>query len=148
MANTKDIPLEPPPLSDIKTSFPAPHILLVTLSRPRQMNSLLHAHHWQLDRLFAWFDDQPALRVAVITGSGRKAFCAGSDLLEIEAAQQSKTRDPGGDRPWEHAHPPTGFAGISRRRGKKPVLAAVNGLALGGGFEIVLNWYVSLLYVI
>lgn len=37
-------------------------------------------------------------------------------------------------------HPPTGFAGISRRTGKKPIIAAVNGFALGGGFEIVLNW--------
>ena len=39
-------------------------------------------------------------------------------------------------------HPPSGFAGISRRMGKKPIVAAVNGFALGGGFEIVLNWYV------
>ena len=37
-------------------------------------------------------------------------------------------------------HPPSGFAGISRRGGKKPIVAAVNGFALGGGFEIVLNW--------
>jgi hypothetical protein len=37
-------------------------------------------------------------------------------------------------------HPPGGFAGISRRLGKKPIVAAVNGYALGGGFEITLNW--------
>jgi len=37
-------------------------------------------------------------------------------------------------------HPPSGFAGISRRVGKKPIIAAVNGFALGGGFEICLNW--------
>ena len=37
-------------------------------------------------------------------------------------------------------HPSSGFAGISRRTGKKPIVAAVNGFALGGGFEIVLNW--------
>lgn len=37
-------------------------------------------------------------------------------------------------------HPDSGFAGLSRRRGKKAVIAAVNGVALGGGFEIVLNW--------
>ena len=105
------------------------------------MNSLLHAHHWQLEALLKWFDDSPSLRVAILTGQGRKAFCAGSDLMELERAQQeSKLRDVTRSKPWEHVHPPGGFAGVTRRRGKKPVLAAVNGLALGGGFEIVLNW--------
>lgn len=54
----------------------------------------------------------------------------------------SGKRDPkkARDEPWQGIHPSTGFAGISRRLGKKPIIAAVNGFALGGGFEIVLNW--------
>lgn len=64
-----------------------------------------------------------------------KAFCAGQDL--IEQAQLEKQPTHVKDRKFS----PGGFAGISRRVGKKPVIAAVNGFALGGGFEICLNWY-------
>ncbi len=106
---------------------------------------MTHTLHWQLDALFGWFEDEPSLRVAIITGQGEKAFCAGSDLLEIEKVQKTKQQNPSKNKPWEHSHPRSGFAGISRRKGKKPILAAVNGLALGGGFEIVLNWYVRAL---
>lgn len=61
-------------------------------------------------------------------------FCGGSDLLEIQGFQRNPLKKD------EHTMPPTGSAGLSRRREKKPVLAAVNGLALGGGFEIGLYW--------
>lgn len=75
------------------------------------------------------------MNVAVITGEGDKSFCAGQDLIELGKRDPSKARE----QPWLGIHPSTGFAGISRRLGKKPIIAAVNGFALGGGFEIVLN---------
>ncbi|KAK0897188.1 hypothetical protein LTR29_018355, partial [Friedmanniomyces endolithicus] len=47
------------------------------------MNSIPFAVHWHLHRIFEWFDREPTLRVAVITGAGPKAFCAGQDLIEL-----------------------------------------------------------------
>jgi enoyl-CoA hydratase/carnithine racemase len=102
------------------------------------MNSIPFTVHWHMHRVFEWFDREPTLRVAVITGAGPKSFCAGQDLIELGQRDPKELEE----RPYMAMHPPTGFAGISRRLGKKPVVAAVNGFALGGGFEIVLNWYV------
>lgn len=109
--------------------------MLVTINREKAMNSIPSMAHWEAEAIFEWFDAEPTLRVAVITGAGPKAFCAGQDL--IEQGQFKVTPPPAALR----RHPPSGFCGISRRTGKKPIIAAVNGFALGGGFEIVLNWY-------
>ncbi|KAK5070710.1 hypothetical protein LTS08_000356 [Lithohypha guttulata] len=124
-----------PTLEGASATFPASGILLVTINRPAQRNSIPSKLHWQLHALFHWFDNEPSLNVAVITGEGDKSFCAGQDLIELGKRDPSKARD----EPWLGIHPSTGFAGISRRLGKKPIIAAVNGFALGGGFEIVLN---------
>lgn len=115
--------------------------MLVTISRVKQMNSVTHLMNWEMEALFSWYDAEPSLRCAVITGEGTKAFCAGSDLIEIEQTQKGilEQQHVKQAEPWLHQHPLGGFAGVSRRKGKKPVLAAVNGVALGGGFEIVLN---------
>lgn len=126
----------PPEIQGASLSYPAPYILLVTLERERQMNSIPYILHWQLHHVFTWFDQEPGLRVAVVTGAGRKAFCAGQDLIELGRRDPSVVRE----QPWLSKHPDSGFAGISRRVGKKPIVAAVNGFALGGGFEMVLNW--------
>lgn len=136
--------LKPPAVEGCEVSFPAPHILLLTITRPKQMNSITHTMNWYIENLFAWYDAEPTLRVAVITGSGTKAFCAGSDLIEIEESRKAKLEgmDVRQAEVWRHEHPRGGFAGVSRRRGKKAVLVAVNGVALGGGFEIVLNRFV------
>ncbi|KAF1815703.1 enoyl-CoA hydratase-like protein [Eremomyces bilateralis CBS 781.70] len=132
-------PSTPPPAipsSSFALSYPAPHILLVTITREKAMNSIPSFAHWEADDVFRWFDDEPDLRVAIITGAGTRSFCAGQDLIEQGHIKGGKASSS--DRALA-THPASGFAGVSRRVGKKPVLAAVNGWALGGGFEIVLN---------
>lgn len=131
----------PPPTSHCLISFPAPHVLLVTINRPKAMNSIPYAGHWELDSVFQWFDSEPTLRTAIITGAGDRAFCAGQDLIEVQKIRSSG-RATAAIAPLMR-HPTSGFAGISRRAGKKPIIAAVNGFALGGGFELVLGWYLS-----
>ncbi|TGO07032.1 hypothetical protein BTUL_0343g00010 [Botrytis tulipae] len=126
----------PPPLKHFLLSFPQTRVLLVTINRPEKRNSLPAEASWEAHGLFNWFDSEPSLLVAVVTGAGDKAFCAGKDLKEQNSVEGEELTA------LERAiftHPPTGFMGLSQRKGIKPVLAAVNGFALGGGFEISLN---------
>ncbi|KAL6717215.1 hypothetical protein ACLMJK_005130 [Lecanora helva] len=122
----------PPPItSQTRVSFPSPHTLLVTLNRPKSLNCINREGHRELDAIWTWLDTEPSLRVGIITGDGR-AFCAGADLKEWDPAIGPS------NEPRKEA-PASGFGGISRRRGRKPLIAAVNGLAHGGGCEIIAN---------
>lgn len=140
---------KPPPTPTYLLTYPAPHVLLITINRAHRMNSLPYDSHWEADTLIQWFDNEPSLVVAVVTGAGGRAFCAGQDLIEQGEIQADlRSQSPSGK--WSKrqlmTHPPSGFMGISRRAGKKPIIAAVNGFALGGGFEIVLGWYVCFFF--
>jgi enoyl-CoA hydratase/carnithine racemase len=129
---------QPPSTSTFQLSFPAPHVLLVTINREKARNSIPVAGHVEGDAIFTWFDHEPSLRVAVITGAGKKAFCAGADLIE-QNTRTSSVNSKDTNQPHETIMPASGFGGLSRRQGKKPIVVAVNGFALGGGFEICLN---------
>jgi crotonobetainyl-CoA hydratase len=101
------------------------HILTITLNRPQVLNAMNPAAHFELNEVFDLYASDPELHVDIITGAGDRAFCVGTDLKEL-----SRTND--------HRKPPGGFCGITTRFDLyKPVIAAVNGLCLGGGAEIV-----------
>ncbi|MBW8785480.1 MAG: enoyl-CoA hydratase/isomerase family protein [Novosphingobium sp.] len=102
------------------------HLLTVTFNRPEMRNALHADASHELGAIFDDFERNPQLRVAIVTGAGDKAFSAGADL---------RTK-PSADRP---PVPETGFAGlVARFSRRKPVIAAVNGAAMGGGFEVAL----------
>ncbi|OJD25420.1 hypothetical protein ACJ73_03210 [Blastomyces percursus] len=125
----------PPAARFVLLDFPAPHVLLVTINLEKQMNSLSVDAVWEMHRVWTWFDNEPEMRVGIVTGAGRKAFSAGMDLKE----RQSLSVSDFDSAARLNAYPSTGFAGLTRRTGRKPIIAACNGHAHGGGFEIVLN---------
>lgn len=126
---------QPPPQSYGVVSFPVPLLILVVFNRPQALNAMTNAAQYELESLFSWYGSEPSLRCAIVTGAGR-AFCAGVDLKEWN---QSAARRTNGEHDGQQMMPRSGFGALSRRHGKKPVIAAVNGLALGGGMEIVSN---------
>ncbi|MDW3207775.1 MAG: carnitinyl-CoA dehydratase [Alphaproteobacteria bacterium] len=104
------------------------HVLEVTLDRPKA-NAIDAATSRELGRVFAEFRDDPDLRCAILTGGGDKFFCPGWDL-KAAADGEAANSDYGVG----------GFGGLQELPNmNKPVIAAVNGIAFGGGFELMLS---------
>ena len=101
-------------------------ILIVTMNRPEKRNSLPPESHLQMEKIWDDFQADASLRVGILTGAGDRAFCAGSDLSGYQSG-------------YDGTLPRSGGGGLTHRLDcAKPIIAAVNGLAFGGGFEIML----------
>lgn len=140
----KNLTSPPPQVPNTLITFPHPQILVVTLNRPSQLNAIPTTSHALLEALWNWYDAQPSLRCAVLTGTGR-GFCAGADLKEWDARNAAANNNSSSAARQQNAPVQTrgrmagGFGGMSNRAGKKPIVAAVNGLCLGGGMEMAVN---------
>ncbi|CAG9613372.1 Short-chain-enoyl-CoA hydratase [Bacillus rhizoplanae] len=116
-------------LQNISVEYVTPHIVKVTLNRERQANALSLALLEELQETLSRINEENNVRVVMITGAGAKAFCAGADLKERANMNEEQVR---------HA------VGMIRstmdmvEQLSQPVIAVLNGIALGGGTELSL----------
>ena len=102
-------------------------VALVTINRPEKLNSVTPEMSAALERVAAWANDSDAVRAVVLTGAGERAFCAGSDIRTLDSYAT----------PWDFRNRRDYCDALRELR--KPVIAAVNGYALGGGLETALT---------
>ena len=108
----------------------ADHVARVTIDRPERMNAIDSATHAKLAAIWDEIETTPDIRCVVLTGAGEKAFCAGADLKDDTGMT--------GVEYWRQFG--ANFNSLAMRKTMKtPVIARVNGLALGGGLEMVMG---------
>ena len=106
---------------------------IVTINRPESLNPLSGAVYAELGKLFQEIEDDPEVHVAILTGSGERAFVAGADIADMQPQSSVGIR---------------GFIDKARRASdrvsslSKPVIAAINGFALGGGCELAMACHI------
>ena len=106
------------------------HVLIVTINRPEARNAVNAAVHVGIGTALETAEADPEIRAVIITGAGDKSFCAGADLVALSRGESLAPSDPD-QLAW-------GFAGMVSHPISKPIIAAVNGFAFGGGCEIAL----------
>lgn len=102
-------------------------VVTITLARPEKLNSVTPEMSKALVHVIEWADAAHEVRAIVLTGEGERAFCAGSDIRTLDAYAT----------PWEFRNRADYCDAI--RAARKPVIAAVNGYAFGGGLETALS---------
>jgi enoyl-CoA hydratase len=106
----------------------AGHVATIRISRPEKLNALSLAMYDDLGRAFVEARDDDAVRAVILTGAGERAFCVGADLTESIPALASDRIDISA---WDPAH-------LKGAAFYKPIVCAVRGLCIGGGFELML----------
>lgn len=115
----------PPTSGPIKIELDPTGIAVITINRPRSLNSLTRAMMTDLARAFKILDGEDAVKVIIITGSGR-AFCSGVDLTAAEEVFKGDVKDAEADPVCQ------------MERCRKPIIGAIGGFAITAGFEIAL----------